>query len=295
MGSDVRPYFVPEPDAIVWGPWSLHDGLGWSELPEAVEGWDPAVDLQVARQVWVDPVRFRQQCGLDPDLVAVVVSWTSSTTDMTESVPPVRLGVDGTAVVEARLIGERLSGTLTLTSTISLVRQPEHHSAGMAAIPGSILAEDVRQLTLENVSSMFPVHEIDFAKTRLSPAASWHLETSTELSAPFYANFRVLINKKDTELCSAVSRGAKDKRQQAILDELEAGVSTLLLELALNLNAELEERDEWPLDSVGDILGRLVDGSNNRVVAPAAAHDLADLRTQLSGMVRASGRGRLFQ
>src|SRR5690606_38919204 len=115
------------------------------------------------------------------------------------------------------------------------------------------------------------VHEIDFSHTRLSPTASWHLETSTDLTAPFYGTYRVLINKLDRELRAAVTRGAKDKRQQALLDELQAGVAELLLEIALHLRTELAEREEWPPDSVGDVLSRTLAASPLHVVTPPSA------------------------
>jgi hypothetical protein len=295
MVAEVRPYFVPALDAVIWETWMMHDGQEWTELPDAVDGWDPATDLHVGRRVTVDPIRFRTETGLDLGAVALVLSWTSSTTDMTGCAPPVSFGADGKAVAEAVLIGERLSGALALRTTISLVRPQMQAHSGVAKIAGSILAEHVQQVVLESAASMFPLHQLDFANTRLSPAASWHLETSTELSAPFYGTFRVLINKRDKELGAAVSRGTKDKRQQALLDDLEAGVSALMLELALNLRDELEERDEWPVNSVGDILLRLLASSGVSTVAPATAHDLADFRTQLSGAVRTNGQGRLFQ
>jgi hypothetical protein len=140
---------------------------------------------------------------------------------------------------------------------------------------------------------MFAIHEIDFANTRLSPNASWHLESRMDLGLPFYGTFRILINKRDSELSSAAARGAKDRRQQALLDELEAGVTAILLELAIDMRTELAEQ-EWPLDSVGDVLGRILDASGLADVALPAAHDLPDFRTHLAGAIRAMGRGRLF-
>ncbi|MEU8003157.1 hypothetical protein AB0B66_18520 [Catellatospora sp. NPDC049111] len=273
----------------------LLESSQWSPLPEAVDGWDPGTDLHVGRRVRVDPERFRQETGLELADVALAVSWTSSTTQMTEAAPPVRFDAGGTAVADTTLVGDRLSGVLSLRSTVSLVRPPVERAVAVAAVPGSVLAEQVQRVVLENVSSMFPVHEIDFAHTWLSPTASWHLETSVDLTAPFYGTFRVLINKRDSELSSAVSRGAKDKRQQALLDELQAGVAALLLELALHLHAELAERDDWPLDSVGDVLSRTVAASPLSIVVPPSPAELATVRTQISGAVRNLGRGRIFQ
>ncbi|NUW43286.1 hypothetical protein [Nonomuraea rhodomycinica] len=264
-------------------------------MPDAIDGWDPGTDLRAARRVRVDVARFVQETGLDLTDVAVTVSWTSSTTDMTEAAPSAIFTPNGMASIDTTLVGERLSGTLSLRTTISLAGTSVGREVGVARVPGSVLAEHHQRVLLESMSSMFPVHEIDFSHTRLSPTASWHLETSTDLTAPFYGTFRVLINKRDRELRTAVSRGAKDKRQQGLVDELQAGVATLLLELALHLRAELAEREEWPPDSVGDVLARTIAASPLHVVAPPSAVDLAEFRTQISGAVRNLGRGRIFQ
>jgi hypothetical protein len=295
MPADVRPYLVPLPGTVKWEPWLLLEANEWRELPHAIDGWDPGTDLLIRRTVRIDAERFTSETGLDLADVVMTGSWTSSSTAMNETVPPVGLDTNGAAVVEANLIGKRLSGTLALRSTICLVRPSNRRGAGVAAIAGSVLAQHVQRLELENVSSMFPVHEIDFSHTRLSPTASWHLETSTELTAPFFGTFRVLINKRDRELSAAVTRGAKDKRQQALLDDLQAGVAALMLELALHLRAELSEREAWPPDSVGDILARTLAASPLQVAVPPSPTDLADFRTQVSAAVRKLGRGRIFQ
>ncbi|MFB4294552.1 hypothetical protein ACBI99_43415 [Nonomuraea sp. ATR24] len=295
MQADVRPYLVPRPGTVVWEPWYLFDADEWSLLSDEIDGWDPGTDLQVARHVRVDVARFAQETGIAIADVALVVSWTSSTTAMTEAAPSVRFDSNGMATVSATLVGERLSGTLSLRSTISLAGTLAKQAAGVASIPGSVLAEHTQQAVLENASSMFPVHEVDFTHTRLSPTASWHLETSTDLTAPFFGTFRVLINKRDRELSAAVKRGAKDKRQQLLLDELQASVATLLLELALHLREELAEREEWPSNSVGDVLARTIAVSPLHLVTPPSPIDLAEFRTQLSGAVRSLGRGRIFQ
>ncbi|MEU0484830.1 hypothetical protein ABZ260_37325 [Streptosporangium sp. NPDC006013] len=295
MPADVRPYLVPRQGTVVWEPWFLLDAEEWRPMPEAVDGWDPGTDLRAARRVRVDVARFVQETGLHLADVALTVSWTSSTTDMTEAALAARFDPNGTALIHTTLVGERLSGILSLRSTISLTRATVERGVGVATVPGSVLAEHLQRVVLESMSSMFPVHEIDFAHTRLSPTASWHLETSTDLTAPFYGTFRVLINKHDRELRTAVTRGAKDRRQQALLDELQAGVAAMLLELALHLRAELDEREEWPPDSVGDVLVRTFAASPLHLFAPPAAVELAEFRTQISGAVRNLGRGRIFQ
>ncbi|KAB1108217.1 hypothetical protein [Micromonospora aurantiaca] len=295
MPAEVRPYLVPEAGTVVWQPWMLLDGHEWGPLPDELQGWDPGTDLRVARRVQVDAARFFQETGVELRDVALTVSWTSSTTNMTEAAPSAQFDPAGGAVVDTILVGERVSGVLTLRTTVGLVHPPAGRAVGVAAVPGSVLAEHVQRVVLENVSSMFPVSEIDFSQTRLSPTASWHLETSTDLVASFYGTFRVLINRRDGELSAAVARGARDKRQQALLDELQAGVAGLLVELALHLRDDLADRDEWPPDSVGDVLSRILADVPLSITAPPSPVDLAEFRTQISGAVRRIGKGRVFR
>ncbi|WP_250031663.1 hypothetical protein [Paractinoplanes maris] len=296
MPADVKPYLVPLPETVVWEPWHIEtEEEGWTVLPDEIDGWDPGTDLRLARRVRVDANRLRHETGVEPADVVVAFSWTSSSTGMTEAGSPVPLGADGIAVLDARLVGERVSGTLTLRSALCLARRPTTLQPGVASIAGSVLCEQMQRVALESQSSMFPMQQIDFAATRLSPAASWHLESSTELLAPFFGAFRVLINTQDRELCAALMRGAKDRRQQALLDELEAGVAALLLEIALSVREDLIEREDWPPDTVGDVLDRTLEISGLELIPPSTGQDIAGLRTRLSGAVRQAGRGRTFR
>jgi hypothetical protein len=295
MTADVKPYLVPLDETVAWEPWYVMSDGGWELLTDEIDGWDPGIDLHLARRVRVDRNRLRRDTGIDLADVGLSVSWTSSSTGMTDAVSPIAFGQDDIALADAHLPGERLSGVLELRTTLCLIRRPSTAVAGVASIPGSVLAERLSRVELESRSSMFPIHELDFAATRLSRTASWHLESSTDLLMPFYGTFRVLVNSRDTELSGAVARGGKDKRQQALLDELEAGVAMLMFEIALNLREELAEREDWPTDTVGDVLSRLLEQSDLNLAVPPAPQDLSTFRTQLAGAVRNAGSGRVFK
>lgn len=294
MPADVRPYFVPLPGTVVWDDWLYLDGAEWTALPHYIEGWDPGTDVRVQRTVRVDTGGFRRQVLMDCSATILTLSWTSSTTGMTEKARPVRMPATGIGTIEALLEGARLAGVIQMRTTLSLADAPEQAPPGAPWIPGSILAKDERRLALEGTLSMFPVHAIDFTHTRLPINASWHLETSTDLTAPFLGTFRLLINTGDAELDAAVARGAKDKRQQAICDGLEEGVGATMLELAVLLCNELEERESWPPDSVGEVLTRTL--RLGRDIRPTAGpEELTEFRTRLASAIRSSGRGRIFK
>jgi hypothetical protein len=216
---------------------------------------------------------------------------------MTESAAPVMVVPSGGLMVEALLRGTRIGGVVRLRTTLSVVALPPVSSPGVAWMPGSILSDDVHMLALEGSLSMFPVHEVDFSHTRLSPEASWHLETSTDLTAPFLGAFRLLLNSRDKELMAAVARGVKDKRQQALWEELQHGVAMAMLELAVLLGEELADRDPWPPETVGDVLSRMLAAGqqDGEMRMPSGPHDAADFRTRLAGATRYLGHGRAFR
>lgn len=298
MANDVRPYLVPDSTCVDWGQWRMVDGEETHDLPDVLDGWDAGTDLLIRRVVTVDQERLRQQTELPADVgLALTTSWTSSTFGMTESVRPVILGVSGPVTLEALLPGEKVGGVLRIRSTVSTANAPRAREFGVANLPGSILVEDTVQVALEGTMSMFPVHSIDFSHTPLHPSASWHLESSADLHAPFLGTFRLLLNSLDSELMKAVERGAKTTRQQALVDELTHGVGELLLELAVAHREELEDRDAWPADSVGEVLSRCLSAGLGGVEVhePSGPQDLPRFRSTLDGVVRSTGQGRSFE
>jgi hypothetical protein len=295
--GDVRPYLVPDPSSVQFGPWRWTAADRTEELPGCLPDWDTNTDLHIVRDVSVDFDQLLQQTSLPPATVfALAVSWTSSTTGMNGSIEPYPIAGGGVVSLAATLPGDRLAGVMTLRTTLTLFNSPPVRAPGVVWLPGSVLIEDNHHLGLEGNDPPFPTHEIDFAHTRLDPDASWHLETSTELTAPFLGTFQLLLNRRDTELIAAVSRGRKDGRQQVIVDDLEHGVATLLLELALHHRHELAEHDDWPPGTVGDVLDRILCASSasGHLRVSTGPHDVAEARTMLAGAARAAGRGRRF-
>lgn len=297
MRTDALPYLVPDPATVEMTSWVWSSPSGWEPLPSSMPGWDPSMRLELRRSVRVDRDRLASETRLGPDCpLRLTVSWTSSTSGMRGSAVPVRLPADGVAQLDVSLPGDRIGGVLdirtSLTLAVSFPGEP-----GIASMAGSMLSEDRCELALDDDLRRFPVHEIDFANTRLDPDASWFLETTTELSAPFLGSFLLMVNRRDKELSTAVLRGAKDARQEALVDELEHGVASLLLELATQLSDELAERRRWPSGSVGEVLSETLSAAerSGTVQSATGPHDLARARSRLDGAVRAAGYGRRFR
>lgn len=298
MATDVRPYLVPDPATVRWEPWTLVDGTNTLALPDVLDGWDSGTDLLIRRQVTIDYERLLAETEIPRDVrLVATTSWTSSTSGMSESAVPAVIVDSRPTVLEAVLPGDRIGGVVQIRTTVTTANAPQFRSPGVAVLPGSILVEDQYRVALEGTLSMFPVHSIDFSHTRLHPSASWHLESSPDLHAPFMGTFRLLLNRLDGELMKAVERGAKSTRQQALVDDLAHAVGILLLELAVGHRAELDDREHWPADSVGDVLSRTLRTVLGDEVAnlPVGSQDLPAFCTLLNGAVRAAGQGRRFE
>jgi hypothetical protein len=293
MSGEVFPYLVPQsPDCVQWGPWEMLDDEAWVLMPDEFEGWDSGTDVVLRRTVQVDLVTFTRETLLQREDVRVTASWTSSTTDMTDACAPAPLGPDGHGLLQFRMNGSRIAGVLTLVATVTLHRTPLAEQIGVARIPGSMIVREQRRVVLEGNTSMFPVHEVDFSATPLPTDASWHLETTPDLDAPFLGTFQLLLNSRDRELCAAV-RNPKDKRQQALCDALYGDLAMLMLEIAVRERDELMERT-WLADTVGQVLlGLLVNSGLEHDVFPDSG-GTSRFRSRLDEAVRNMGQGRPF-
>lgn len=294
MPNDIRPYFVPSETAVDWQQWSLKkDGI-WISLPEFIEGWQPGEDLIISRDFTVDLDALANQTRRDVSDFVAIFSWVSSTTGMMGATTPIPLPESGKGHLEATLSGSRIGGILTLRTGLVLRITDAGASLGAAHIAGSIMAEQRRTLTLEREVRMFPIHQVDFTRTQYSPDASWHLALDGDLDTPYLAAFMLLINSRDTALCEAISDDLNNDCQTLLYQELEQGVASLLLELAIQHREELLA-SSWQVDSVGDVLRKTLELSRLSDSASIFESSPPDFRTAIAGAVRASGRGRMFR
>lgn len=288
--ADVAPYLVPARDVVDFGGWTTGDEE--APLPTELSGWDPQTNLPTRQVVTVDVEKLRSDAGLSPSATfSLNVSWSSARTGMRESLARIELLPH--QVVDVVLPADRLGGTVVLRTTVTLA-SPGGGAPGVASVPGSVLAEHRHSIALEGDAEMFPIAVADLAATSYGPYASWHLQTTTDLEAPFMGAFLLILNERDIELTSAVNSRRRSPRQDLLLEGLEAEVASLLVELASGLASEIEGAT-WPPDSVGAVLARYLGVANRYAVGrPGGSDDLADFRSRLNSAVRADGVGRLF-
>lgn len=296
MAKDVAPYLTADA-GIRYSPWHAYL-LGERVLiDDGVVPWDPGTDLLIARSVDVDYAEVVERCRLTHGTpLTLSVSWSSSTTSMTEQVFRNALTASQSVAINVSLAGDRIGGKLTVSTVLALATDFPDAPLGVARDAGSVLHKEEVVVQLEDGRSMFPMAVVDFARTRFDPNASWRLQTSADLEAPFMGAFLIMINSRDVALVHAIETGGRDPQGRLLLDELEASLASLLHEIAL-AEAEILDSREWPSDSVGEVLSSFLPRLRERNVSRVQyeAEGLADLRSRLDGIVREAGYGRIFQ
>jgi hypothetical protein len=294
--SDVVPYFLPQLDVWSFSGWELREGEEWTELPDWIDGWDSDSDVHLRAMLTVDLPRLRLDCNLDVDShLILTVSWLSSSSLMTGTVYSSEIS-DKITGLGIHLPANQIGGIVTLITTVCLRDDTPNASPGAARFAGSVLLRDETRVAVEGNAALFPVAVVDFAATPFNPLASWKLEVSDELAAPFLGGFQLLLNSRDAELVRAVTRGTGDAAAAYLLDELETGVAALLTEIAFELKSDLEAR-AWEPESIGSVLTRYLHGVQDAGIrsVPSDARELADFRSQIGGVVRSLSMGRAFE
>lgn len=294
--ADVLPYFVPSTQCWRTPEWQMRTLEEWSDLPEWIEGWDPDTNLLLRMVEEVDADRIRAECHLPAGASLVLtISWISSSSLMTGTVLS-REVLSNASIVDVELPAKEIGGTVTLITTVSVRDDNELATPGAARFAGSILLRHEVRVAVEGAGAMFPVAIVDFATTPFDTNASWKLEVTEDLEAPFLGGFQLLLNSRDADLVRAVTSAANDPRSVLLMEDLEAGVASLMTELALGLGEELAAAPEWESDSVGNVLAQFLNGAHDAGLdsLPSGSESTAAFRSKLDGIVRALSMGRAF-
>lgn len=291
------PYLVPPVEAVDFRPWEVFDGE-WRSLPRDLESWDPDVTLSVRRRVRVDYESVLAGSGLGRgSTFALTSSWVSNSSGMSRRFAQTLVSEPGAFTLSGELQGQYVSGKLDLVTTLTLLEPAKRReSAVVVSTPGAVIARHVATLTIEPTTTRFPITVMDFASTKNDPNASWRLDTSLELLAPFYGSFLLYINSRDRDLVRAIEARNPNEAQLVLLATLEEGVTSLLFELALAERRSLVEQDEWPAGSVGAILQTFLQTAVKYGLsgAPDDISERPAFASRLSGLVRARAHGRQF-
>jgi hypothetical protein len=221
MANEVRPYLVPASRAVQAAPWRANLDGEWVELEDRLDGWDPEAGLEITRSLKLDHDALTSTAGLPRNTrVVVTVSWMSSSTGMRERIYRSAVTQSECLLMSATLDGKRVAGRLMIMTTVTLGENLDGVARGVASRAGSVLFRDDKNLELDSGARAFPIAMVDFSNTRFDPEASWRLQSASDLEAPFWGTFLVLINSRDKELVGAIESGGKDGRSRLLLDDL---------------------------------------------------------------------------
>jgi hypothetical protein len=287
-----RPYVEPPIDLVTYRPWELRVGETWVILGDAIEGWDAETSVQIRRVVSADWPSLRQHAGLPLDFpITVSGSWTSSTSGMKAtfctSLAPRALA---DLYIGGTLDGSFVGGVLELRTAVTLTADWAA-PPGVACRAGSLFSEHRSRLILEGSGSLFPVTVVDFSHTAFDPDAGWHLAGTPELNAPFFGAFLLSLNARDSELLDALTSANPTPAQRILREETQQQIAQQLIDMAVDACSDDLLSTNWPPDSVGDVLKRLLIGLGDQ----PSSLDSDGRRSWLAGAARRLGYGRVLR
>jgi hypothetical protein len=121
-----------------------------------------------------------------------------------------------------------------------------------------VLWRDSKTVRLHGDASQFPLEVVDFSAHGINPSAPWFLQVNSDLDMPVMGAVQLLVNARFPKVVEALVQAASnDPVHVAIRSSLTADVGRTLVE---HLIAMDEESQDWPDESLGDVLRKLARG-----------------------------------
>ena len=259
----LMPYLTATGDAWQRSDWLASvDGQPFAALPGAVSAWDYDSLLALQENTAVDVDVVRESCGLTTDagLLYVVVAECEAAgrrdVAFGQELPergPLQIRGSFTAAAGA------LAGSLRLTRQIVLA-EPDGSPPPAAGAPGAILlsetATERTDIQLEDDAGRFPTEVVNFTQSAY-PGAVWSL--SVNWDAPeesFAAAVRLSLNSALPIVDRLLADPTTDESIR-VFEVIRWDIQRQLL-LGAAKRADEFDRDDFPDDSLGDAIQRLV-------------------------------------
>lgn len=229
---------------------------GEYERPDVIPDWDYFTPLGIECVLDVQLGHALADCGLDGgSLLAAILGWHSSWTNMRGGSAPVRL-LEGQNTVTLTLPGELLGGRLTLDCRVVLA------DAGQSSHPlaphrvGSTLWSESIRIGLEGAGGRFPVLPVDFTVVGIAggqASGAWALMCdSRDLAASGVGSIRMLLNTAHPAIRTLLE--TPDVPTALLVQEfLRYDTARQLLTLALT-DDELSDGVDYEEDTLGKLL-----------------------------------------
>jgi hypothetical protein len=256
------PYRGVAAECVRRGAWQIVCDGEAVDLGTALEHWDQATDLKLIRQISVNVERVREDAGLPPDArIYLLASWQSELSYLRGTGTRIELPPDGEVqlfTIDIDLAGQDLSGSVYLRTSLvlgeNLPREPLR-----AYRAGTLLWNDEVRLVLEGAGARFPMELVSFSRSgwQLPAGAAWKLEWDSEaLELPVLGGLRLFLNEDHPRVQKMVTE--PDSSEAEVMREtVHFDIGRQLIRGALESEAFLET-DDWPEDSVGRMISRLL-------------------------------------
>ena len=257
---DGFPYVLASDEVVVPGAWFTDLGAGRQPIPEYLPAWDLSSELSLERMLDIDLPRLRAETGLhESATLAVAVAYSTERLD--GCLTRIELaGAEGVVPVsiEVVLSGAVMAGRVELVTSLFLAQSLEHSTQPVAWRRGSTLWRDTRKVRLHGDASQFPLEVVDFSAHGIDPSAPWFLQVAGDLSLPVMGSVQLLVNARFPHVVEALLHAtSQEPVHLAIRSSLTADVGRTLVE---HLLATDDEHQDWPDESLGDVLRKLATG-----------------------------------
>ena len=291
------PYILIAEEQIGLGKWEAKIGDDQLPLQEVLAQWTTGTNLTIQRSVEASQQTVRGLMALDSKAsFGISVTFFNNDSKLREQRYLEPLDEDSSKIISTEISGDLLGGRSELVTSLVLLNAGDAGKVGVARRKGSILTKDVEPIEIGVDESGFPTAIVRFATLPYHSLASWHLETSTDLDAPFTSVFQLLINEDDKSLVKAIESERPNREQQSFLDQMTSGVIEIMLELAFSQwNALMEDDRAFEEGSVGEALRHVLEVA--QVTGPMTFEgpdNASRRRSYYSGLARQINAGRLF-
>lgn len=267
------PYRQPDHSRIVITSWfiALNEGdaelLAWdSRHSPVLDTWDAAASLTIGIEIALDVAGILADCQLPPTAaLRAALLWESEGTTLRGcgSTAP----IDGyleqqNIALHLRLDGSRLSQSLEITPTIAVSAAVEAEDRFAPRLPGTILWNASRTITLGTSGMRFPIEMQDFSQAvNIFPAgASWFLDWDREsFDRPIHGGLRLYINHSNPIMKRAVTANGKAGEADSRVQEVVLfDAARSLITSALESENFADQLDAYSPGSIGNHIQNLI-------------------------------------
>jgi|GEM_PF-1314520 len=267
------PYRQPDQSRISVTGWfiALNEGdaepLMWeNKYVPPLDTWDAAASLTVGVELALDVAGILADCQLPPTAaLCAALLWESEGTTLRGcgTIIPIETHLaQQNVALHMRLDGSRLSQSLEITPTIAVSTALETTDHFAPRLPGTILWNSSRMITLGTSGMRFPIEMQDFSQAvNIFPSgASWFLDWDREsFDRPVHGGLRLYINRSNPVMKRAVMTNGKPNDADSRVQEVVLfDAARSLITSALESDDFSDQLNTYQAGSIGNHIQNLI-------------------------------------